>query len=59
MFYYIDQPNTPSFPTGLVKTKSDLIVRSIETVLGRWMLVVAVMFILFYLTQSWPITSRI
>ena len=31
MFYYIDQPRTPSFPTGLAKTKSDFIVRSVET----------------------------
>ena len=42
MFYYITQPRTPSFPIGLVKTKSDFIVRSVETGLGRWMLVVAV-----------------
>ena len=42
MFYYIDQPHSPSFPTGLVKTESDFIVRSAETGLGRWMLVVAV-----------------
>ena len=42
MFYYIDQPRTPSFPIGLVKTKSDFIVRSVQTGLGRWMLVVAV-----------------
>ena len=42
MFYYIDQLRTPSFPTGLVKTKSDFIVRSVETGLGRWTLVVAV-----------------
>ena len=42
MFYYIDQPRTPSFPTGLVKTESDVIVRSVETGLGRWTLVVAV-----------------
>ena len=41
MFYYIDQPHTPSFPIGLVKTKSDF-VRSVETALGRWTLVVAV-----------------
>ena len=26
MFYYIDQPRTPSFPIGLVKTESDVIV---------------------------------
>ena len=26
---------TPSFPTGLVKTKSDFIVRPVETDLGR------------------------
>ena len=42
MFYYITQPRTPSFPIGLVKTKSDFIVRSVETGLGRWTLVVAV-----------------
>ena len=41
MFYYIDQPHTPSFPIGLVKTKSDF-VRSVETDLGRWKLVAAV-----------------
>ena len=32
----------PSFPIGLVKTGSDFIVRSVETGLGRWRLVVAV-----------------
>ena len=42
MFYYINQLCTPSFPIGLVKSKSDFIVRSVETGLGRWMLVVAV-----------------
>ena len=42
MFHYIDQPRTPDFPTGLVKTKSDVIVRSVETGLGRRTLVVAV-----------------
>ena len=25
MFYYIDQPCTPSFPTGLVKSETDFI----------------------------------
>ena len=30
------------FPIGLVKTKSDFIVRSVNTGLGRWTLVVAV-----------------
>ena len=34
MFCYIDQPCTPSFSTGLVKTES-VTVRSIETGLGR------------------------
>ena len=38
---YIDQLCTPSFATGLVKTESGFIVRSVETGLGRWMLVVA------------------
>ena len=42
MFYYIDQPHTPSFPTGLVKTESDVIVRSVKTGLGRLTLVLAV-----------------
>ena len=42
MLYYIDQPCTPSFPIGLVKTESDFIVRSVGTGLGRSMLVVAV-----------------
>ena len=35
MFYYIDQLCTPFFPIGSVKTESDFIVRSGETVLGR------------------------
>ena len=35
MFYYIDQSCTPPLPTGLVKTKSDFIVRSVETGLGK------------------------
>ena len=30
MFYYINQLCTPSFPIGLVKTKSDFIVRPVE-----------------------------
>ena len=41
MFYYIDQPHSPSFPIGLVKVKSDFIVRSVETGLGRSTLVIA------------------
>ena len=35
MFYYTDQPHDLSFPIGLVKTKSDFNVRSVETGLGR------------------------
>ena len=42
MFYYIKQLHTPFFPIGLVKMESDFIVTSVETGLGRWMLVVAV-----------------
>ena len=41
MFYYIDQSCTPYFPNWLVKAKSDF-VRSVETDLGKWTLVVAV-----------------
>ena len=42
MFCYIDQPCTPSFLIGLVKTESDFIIRSVETGLGRCMLVISV-----------------
>ena len=63
MFYYIDQPRTPSFSIGLVKTKSGFIVRSVETGLGRWTLVVAVISVdaypFFWLSQNWPVTLRI
>ena len=41
MFYYIDQPHTPS-TIKFVKTKSNFLVKSLETDLGRWTLVVAV-----------------
>ena len=40
--FYIDKLRTPSFPIGLVKTESDFIVRSVQTGLGRWTLMVAV-----------------
>ena len=39
---YIQQPCTPSFPIGLVKTESEVLVRLVETSLGRWTLVVDV-----------------
>ena len=41
MIYCIDQPRTPPFPIGLVKTESDFIVRSVKIGLERWSLVVA------------------
>ena len=47
--FYIDQLRTLSIPTGLVKTKSDFIVRSVETGLGKWMLVIAVISVNAYL----------
>ena len=40
--FYIVQLRTPSFPIGMVKTKSGFIVRSVETGLGRWTLVINV-----------------
>ena len=41
--YFITSTSlAPAFPIGLVKTESDFIVRSDETGLERWMLVVAV-----------------
>ena len=39
--FYIDQFRTLSFPIWLVKTKSGFIVRSVDTGLERWTLVVA------------------
>ena len=39
--FYIDQLQTPSTSIGLVKKESGFTVRSVETALGRWKLVVA------------------
>ena len=47
--FYIDQLYSPSFSIGLVKIESGFIIRSIETGLGRWMLVVAVISVDAYL----------
>ena len=47
--FYIDQLRTPSFPIGLVKTESDFTVRSVETGLVRWTLMVAVISVDAYL----------
>ena len=38
--YYINQPHILSFLIGLVKTESDIIVRSVKSGVGRWTLVV-------------------
>ena len=40
--FYMEQLCTLSFPIGLVKTESGFVVRSVDTDLERWMLVVAV-----------------
>ena len=60
---FIDQLRTPSFPIGLVKTESGFILRSVETSLGRWTLVVAVISVdayhFFDFFQTWPGTLRI
>ena len=40
--FYIDQLRTSSFLIGLVKTEAGFIVRAVETSLGIWKLVVAV-----------------
>ena len=42
MFYYINQPPTLSFLTGLAKTESGFIVRSVGNGLGGQALAVAV-----------------
>ena len=54
MFHYINKPRTPPFPTGMVKTESDFIIRSAETNLGKWTLVVVVISIdsYYFLTFS-------
>ena len=60
--FYIDQPPTSTFPIGLVKTESSFTVRSVETGLGRWTLVVAVASVdayPFWFFQTWPVTLRI
>ena len=49
MFYFIEKPHTSSFPTEVVKTKSNFIVISAETDLGRRKLVVAVISVDGYL----------
>ena len=57
MFYYIDQPRNQSFPIGLFKSKSDFIVRSVETDLERWAQVVSVISVdayLFFHTLNLP-----
>ena len=48
MFYYIEQPHTPSIPIELVKTKPNFFVVSVETDLGRQMLFVAVISVYAY-----------
>ena len=40
--FHINQLHNPSFPIGLLKTESGFIARSVETDIGIWMLVVAV-----------------
>ena len=47
--FYIYQLHTPSFPIGVVKTECGLIVRSVETGLGKLTLVVAVISLDAYL----------
>ena len=41
MLYYTDQHCTSSFTIGFLKTKSNFIVRPVETGLGRWTMGVA------------------
>ena len=58
--FYINQIHT--FSIGLVKTKSGFIVRSVETDLERWTLVVTVISVdafPFWFSQIWPVTVRI
>ena len=62
MFYLINQPRTPIFPSGSVKTESDVIVRSMKTGLGRLTLVAAKISVDAYpswISQTWSTTLRI
>ena len=62
MFYYIDQPHTPSFPIELIKSKSDFILSSVKNGLQRWTLVVAVISVVaypFWISHTWPDTLKI
>ena len=62
MFYYIDQPRTPSFPIGLIKNGFDFIVESVETGLGRWMLVVPVIsvdaYLFWFVRSNWGYRNK-
>ena len=50
--FYIEQLCTSSFPIGLVKIEYGFIVRSVETGLGRWMLLVAVISVDAYISLA-------
>ena len=55
MFYYINQPHTPPFPIGLVKTESALLLDQLRLAEGderRWQLRLVLMLILFWLSQT-------
>ena len=59
MFLYVFIKKFAMNPIRLVKTKSDFTVRSVETSLGRWTLVVTVITVdayPFWPSQTWPIT---
>ena len=43
--FYIDQLHTPSFPIGLGTSEPGFINRSVETGLGRWTLLLAVIIV--------------
>ena len=52
--FYIDKLRTPSFSIGLVKTEYGFIVRSVETGLTRWMLVITVISVDAYPFLAFP-----
>ena len=63
VFFYTNQSCTPFFAIWSLKTESDFIIRSVETGLGRWWLVVGVISVesypFFCLSQTWTVTVRI
>ena len=60
IFYPTNQPRTPCFPVGLLKTESELLdeLRLTYGDLKWWYPWLMLMIIFFLLSQTWPVTLR-